>query len=82
MIIQYVYAGWLKNPSTMPAGVKHKLDQAGLSAGGHRLTTFTDAKGNYRLYGAVRGHGTLSVQGREFAVALGSGLPPNALRLN
>ena len=32
MNIQSVYVGWLKNPSTMAAGVKQQLDAAGLTA--------------------------------------------------
>lgn len=31
MLLQYVYAGWLKDPSTMPAGVRQELDHAGLT---------------------------------------------------
>jgi len=31
MLIQYVYAGWLKNPETMPAGVRQQLNAAGLT---------------------------------------------------
>jgi hypothetical protein len=31
MNIQSVYVGWLKNPSTMPPGVKQQLDAAGLN---------------------------------------------------
>jgi hypothetical protein len=30
MSIQYVYVSWLKNPSSMPPGVKQQLDAAGL----------------------------------------------------
>jgi len=32
MNVQYVYAGWLKNPGQMPASVKKALDAAGLTA--------------------------------------------------
>ena len=32
MNLQEVYVGWLKSPSTMPAGVKQELDAAGLTA--------------------------------------------------
>ncbi|MFC5864180.1 DUF5050 domain-containing protein [Acidicapsa dinghuensis] len=32
MNIQFPYVGWLKNPSTMPPGVKQQLDAAGLTA--------------------------------------------------
>jgi hypothetical protein len=31
MLIQYVYVSWLKNPSTMPAGLKQILNKAGLT---------------------------------------------------
>ena len=30
MLIQHVYVSWLKNPSSMPAGLKRQLDAAGL----------------------------------------------------
>jgi len=32
MIIQSVYVGWLKDPGSMPVGVKQQLDAAGLTA--------------------------------------------------
>jgi hypothetical protein len=32
MILQYVYAGWLHNPATMPPGLQQVLDKAGLTA--------------------------------------------------
>jgi hypothetical protein len=31
MLIQYVYAGWLKNPNSMPPGVQRELAAAGLT---------------------------------------------------
>ena len=31
MLLQYVYVGWLKNASLMPAGVRKELDRAGLT---------------------------------------------------
>jgi len=32
MIIQYVHVGWLKNPSTMPAGLAQQLSTAGVTS--------------------------------------------------
>jgi hypothetical protein len=44
-----------------------------LDVGGARLNTYTDGKGEYRFYGAPSGEGKISVEGKEFAVAVGRG---------
>jgi hypothetical protein len=45
MRLQYVYVGWLKDPSQMPPGVKDRLDKAGLTTDDYAqllsLTPFT-----------------------------------------
>jgi hypothetical protein len=42
MNIQYVYAGWLSNHSTMPPGVKAQLDAAGLEASDYQTILSTN----------------------------------------
>jgi Carboxypeptidase regulatory-like domain len=44
-------------------------------------STFTDARGQYRLYGITPGPATVTVAGRQFTAALGSGTPPPMLQL-
>jgi hypothetical protein len=52
-----------------------------LSAGPSLLSTFTDASGSFRFYGAPSGQGKVSVDDQEFAVAVGPATPKAALRL-
>jgi hypothetical protein len=52
-----------------------------LTAGGQRLTTFTDSRGSYRFYGPVQGSGIVSAGSQQFSVATGPGAPGSTLRL-
>jgi hypothetical protein len=52
-----------------------------LSTGERTLSTFTDARGEYRFYGAAQGQGTISVDRQEFAVTLAPHQPSTTLRV-
>jgi PQQ-like domain len=59
--------------------VAHKL--VTLAVGAARLSTYSDAKGGYRFYGAPSGKGKVSVEGKEFAVPVGPGSQKATLHL-
>lgn len=42
MVIQYLHVGWLKNPSTMPAGLQQQLSAAGLTADDYAVILTAD----------------------------------------
>jgi len=42
MILQYVYAGWLQNPATMPPGLQQVLNKAGLTADDYKQILATN----------------------------------------
>ncbi|HXW14398.1 MAG TPA: carboxypeptidase-like regulatory domain-containing protein, partial [Terriglobia bacterium] len=78
-------------PTTQPTATGSLLDSAGkpvanqavtLTAGGHMFKTLTNAKGQYRIYGAPNGNGSLGVKGQNFTVTVGSGAAPPTLRLH
>ncbi len=52
-----------------------------LAIGPHKLTTFTDARGEYRFYSSLSGQGKVSVEGKDFPVPVGHGAPKSSLRL-
>jgi hypothetical protein len=42
MILQYVYAGWLQNPATMPPGLQQVLDKSGLTSDDYKQILSTN----------------------------------------
>jgi hypothetical protein len=52
-----------------------------LAVGGLTLSTFTDAHGDFRFYGAAPGQGTISVGSHKFTIAVGPGAQRAALQL-
>ena len=70
-------AGVVADQSGKPAG--HKA--VTLTVGPNTLTGFTDAGGEYRFYTSTSGQGQLSVEGQNFTVPVGQGLPKSNLRL-
>jgi hypothetical protein len=59
--------------------VAHKA--VALTVGPNKLTGFTDSNGEYQFYNPLSGQGVLSVDGKDFAVAVGPGVPKSNLRL-
>jgi len=66
-------------PTTPPIATGHVKDRAGhpvtgqevkMIAGGQTLRTFTDSKGDYRLYGPAKGAGTLTVGGKTVQLTI------------
>ncbi len=53
-----------------------------LTVGGRKFSTFTDAKGEYRIYRAAPGQGVVTAEGKTFNVPVGPGTAKAALRLN
>jgi hypothetical protein len=45
-----------------------------LTTGGHTFSTFADAKGNFRFFGAPPGQGTLAFGGKTQPVSVGPGV--------
>ena len=71
-------------PTEAPAAVGSVIGSDGMPAVNQEVTvtsngvahsTFTDARGQYRLYGMTPGQATVTVAGRQFGAALGSGKP-------
>jgi len=52
-----------------------------LNVGEETFSTFTDAQGNYRFYGAPNGPGTISAGNQRFTVTVGPGESKNRLQL-
>jgi len=77
-------------PTEPPSASGMIVDQLGkpvaheavtLTVSSTKLTGFTDSKGAYRFYNSPSGNGTLSIQAKEFAVAVGPNVPVSTLRL-
>ena len=52
-----------------------------LTVGSNTFTGFTDSHGEYRFYNYIPGSGKLFVEGEEFTVRVGEGVPKSRLRL-
>lgn len=63
------YSGAVTDANENPV----KLEPIMLTAGGHQLSTFTDARGGFRFYGAPEGQGEISMRDQKHKVQVGPG---------